>query len=226
MIQEWSDATSKVLQSSWQMFLAFIPNLLGAIIIFVIGWFIALGVGRLITEILARLKIDKFFERTGWKEALEKAEISVSLSEFVGAIIKWILVIVFLLPAVEILGLPQFAGFLTKFVAWLPNLVVAVIVFVVAVILADILEKIVKASVNKIGVGYARFLGESIRWAIYIFAGMAILRQLGVATTIVDTLVKGLVAVIVLSFGLAFGLGGQEAAARAIEEIKRKISQR
>jgi len=226
VLLDWGTVTLQALQSAWQGFLNFIPVLIGAIIVFVIGWFIALGIGKLIAEILARLRFNKLFEKTGWKGALEKAELKVNPSEFIGAICKWILVIVFLLAAVEILGFVQFANFLRSVIIWLPNLVVAIAIFVVAIILSDILEKIVRAGIKKLELGYAEFLGAVVRWAIYIFAGLAILLQLGVTPTIINTLVIGFVGMIALALGLAFGLGGKEAAAKLIEKIGEKISER
>ena len=145
IIQDWSVITSQALQNLWQGFIKFIPQLIGAIIIFVIGWIISVWIGKIIAEILKRLQLDKIFERTKWEEAFEKAEFKVKVSDFIGGIIKWILVIVFLLAAVEVLGLGQFAGFLKSIVAWLPNIAVAAAIFVVAVIIADFTEKLVKA---------------------------------------------------------------------------------
>jgi len=69
MIQDWTTITIQALQNAWQGFLSFIPNLIGAIIIFIIGYFIALGIGKLIAGILIRLKFNKIFERIGWREA-------------------------------------------------------------------------------------------------------------------------------------------------------------
>jgi len=224
MIQDWSTITLLALQNAWQGFLNFIPNLVGALIIFVIGWFIAVGIGKLIAEILVRLRFNKIFERTGWTEALAKAEVKVNPAEFVGAIAKWILIIVFLMIAVEILGFVQFAGLLRSIIGWLPNLIVAIAILVVAVILADILEKVVKASLTKMGIGYALFFGQLIKWAIYIFAALTILLQLGIAPSIINAIVIGFVGMIALAVGLAFGLGGKDAAAKLIEDLKKKIS--
>ena len=225
MVQDWTTITIQALQNAWQGFLNFIPNLLGAIIVFVIGYFIALAVGKLIAGILTRLKFNKIFERIGWKEALEKAELKVNPSEFVGAIFKWMLIIVFLLVVVEILGFVQFAGVLDKLISWLPNLIVAVAIFVVAVIVADILDKVIRASVQKIGVKYVGALGGMVRWAIYVFAGLAILVQLGVAQSLINVLITAVFGMLALAFGLAFGLGGKDAAAKIIEDLRRKISE-
>jgi len=226
IVQDWSIITLEALQGAWRGFLMFLPRLIGALVVLIIGWFLAVGLGKLIAEILKQLKFDKIFERAGWREALQKAELKVNPSEFIGAICKWILVIVFLLASVEILGFVQFAVFLKGVVTWLPNLIVASAIFVVTVIVTDILEKVLKASVKKMGVAYAGFLGVSVRWAIYIFATLAILLQLGVTPTIIDTLIKGFVGMITLALGLAFGLGGKDAATQFIGDIKEKISEK
>lgn len=226
MVTDWYIITTQALQRVWLAFLNFIPNLIAAIIVFVVGWLIAGGIGKLISAILTRLRFNKIFEKGDWREALERAEIKVNPSEFIGSIVKWILVIVVLLISVEILGLTQFAILLQKLIVWLPNLAVAIAIFVVAIILVDILDKVIRASVKKIGIKYVEVLGVLTRWAIYIFAGLAILVQLGVATTLINTLIIAFFGMIALAFGLAFGLGGKESAAKLIEDLVRKVSEK
>lgn len=227
VIETWTDTTLNALQDLWRGFILFIPRLIGAIVVFLIGWFLANIIGRVISEILARIKFNSIFERAGWQETLEKAEIKTKPSEFIGTIGKWIVAIVFLVSAIKIL-LADYSfrlEFLDKIVNWLPNLIVAVVIFVIAAIVADILGKIIQASVRKTGVGYAKMLGIGSRWAIYILAGLMILRQLGVTPTIIDTIVMGLVGGFMLVFGLAFGLGGKEIASKILEELRKKISE-
>jgi len=229
MVIDWYTITLRALADLWQGFLLFLPKIIGALIVFLIGWFIAIGIGKLVTEILKRLKFNQIFEKGVWKEALEKAEFKIDASGFIGAICKWILVIVFLLAAVEILGLVQFADFLTKVLGYLPNVIVAALIFVVAVIIADIAEKIVRAGVESVRVGYGRIAGAIVRWSIWIFAILAILRQLLVAPALIDTifsaLVYGVVALLVISFGLAFGLGGKEVAAEILQNLRKKLKE-
>lgn len=226
MLVNWYDITSKAISNFWESFINFIPNLLVAIIVFLIGWVIAAIIGKIISQILLRLQFNRLFEKASWREALEKAEIRVNPADFIGAICKWVLVIIVLLIAVEILGLNQFAVLLNKLVAWIPNLIVAIVIFVVAVIVADLLDKIVIASVKRIGVEYVGVLGLIIRWAIYIFAALAILVQLGVATALINTLIISFFGMLALALGLAFGLGGKDAAAKVIEDIRRKICEK
>lgn len=223
MIQDWYSITSQALQDLWQGFIKFIPQLIGALIVFIIGWFISIWIGKFIAEILKRIRFDRIFEKSKWDEALAKADFKMKMSDFIGSIVKWILVIVFLLAAVEILGLSQFAGFLKAIVIWLPNLVVAVAIFIVAIIVADFSEKLVKAVVGGMKVSYSKFVGSLVKWAIWIFAILAILSQIGVANEIVQILVGGFVALIVISSGIAFGLGGRDVAKNILENIRGKI---
>ena len=224
MIQDWSIITMQALQGAWEQMLMFLPSLLAAIIIFILGWFIAIWIGKLIAQILNKLKFDSIFEKTGWKDALSNADVKVNPSSFIGAICKWILVVVFLMIVTEIMGWVAFAGLLGKIIAWMPNLLVAIIILVVAIVISDIVEKLVKVSTKKMGVSSVNFLGSVVKGAIYIFAGLAVLLQLGVTPKIVEVLIMGFVGTLTLALGLSFGLGGKEAAGRIIEEARRKMS--
>jgi len=224
MIQDWSLITMQALQGAWEEMLLFLPSLLAAIIIFILGWFIAIWIGKLVAQVLNKLKFDSIFEKTGWKEALSNADVKVEPSGFIGAICKWILVVVFLMIVTEIMGWVAFAGLLGKIIAWMPNLLVAIIILVVAIIISDIVAKLVKVSTKKMGVSSVNFLGSVVKGAIYIFAGLAVLLQLGVTPKIVEVLIMGFVGTLTLALGLSFGLGGKEAAGRVIEEARRKMS--
>lgn len=222
----WSSITTIALKNAWVGVVEFVPKLVIGLIVFIIGWLIASGIGRLVAAVLEKIGFDRIFQRSGWKSALDKAEIRVRPSEFIGAIIKWVIVIVVLLIFVEILGFNEFAIVLRDVINWLPNLVIAAAIFVVAVIIADILEKVINASVRGMGVRYAEFLGAAVRWAIYVFATFAILIQLGVAPSIINTLIMGIVGMFALAFGLAFGLGGRDAAADLIRMARNKLSEK
>ena len=223
MLFEWYELTIEALQDLWQGFVGFIPNLVGAFVVFIIGWFIAIIVGKIIAEILRKVQLDKVFAKGTMKEALAKAEFKVDVSGFIGAIFKWVLVIVFLLVAVDILGINQFSGFLTNVLNYIPNIVVAVLIFVVAIVIADILEKIVRAAVESAKVGYGNLSGAIVRWSIWVFAIIAILLELGIANQLIQTILNGIIALIAIAGGIAFGLGGKDAAAETVRNIKAKF---
>ena len=223
MVIDWYTVTLQALQNVWQAFLSFIPTLIGAIVVFIIGWFIAVGIGRLVAEILKRIKFDRLFEKGAWKTAFEKAELKITPSEFIGAIFKWVLVIVFLQVAVGILGWTQFADLLGRVIGYLPNVIVAALIFVVAVIVADIVEKVVVAAAEGARFAYTHLAGAIVKWAIWIFAILAILRQLIVAPELVNILFSALVYGVVAVLVLAFGLGGKEVAAELLADLRKKL---
>ena len=168
------------------------------------------------------MRFNKIFETGVWRNALAKADLKVNASEFIGAIAKWILVIVFLLASIEILGMVQFASFLTNVVSWLPNVIIAAAIFVVAVILSDYLGKIVRAIVEGTEVGYGSFVEGIVRWSIWTFAILAILIQLGIARQLILTLFTGIVAFLAIGGGLAFGLGGKDVAGEILRDLQRR----
>ena len=224
MLSDWIDITIESLKGVWEGFIDFIPRLVGALILFIIGWIISVAIGKLVAEILRKIKFNKIFEKGGWKLALEKAEIKVDASGFIGAIFKWVLMIVFLAAAIEILGFVQLTGFLTDVLNYLPNVIVAAFIFVIAVIIADILEKVVRAAVESVKVGYGQIVGAIVKWSIWVFAILAILSQLKIeAAGWIVNLINIVFIGIVAMMAIAFGLGGKEVAAEIVRNLKNKF---
>lgn len=212
-----------------QLFI-FVPRLILAVIVFIIAYIISVGIGRLITEILKGLKFNRLFEKEGWQRALERAEIKVDASSFIGAIFRWIFIIISILLAVDIMQLTKFGDLVMNVLDYLPNVIIAVLIFVVAVIIADIVEKLVRATVEKMKVAYASLAASIVRWTIWIFAIFMILDQLLPQSDLVQTLYKGIVygvvSAVAIAVGLAFGLGGKDAASKTIENMVRKIKEK
>lgn len=223
MLTDWSSIIVSSLQDLGRGAASFVPKFIFALIVFAVGWIIAVWVGKLVAEILKRVGFDKLFDKTKWEEAMAKADFKMQMSAFVGSLAKWTLGIVFLLATVEILGMTQFAVFLRSIVSWLPNLIVAAAIFLVAVVASDFLEKFLKAMMGKMNVKYANFIGALVRWSIWVFATLAALSQLGVASDIVQIMVSGFVALIVISAGLAFGIGGKDVAKEILEGVRNKL---
>ncbi len=213
-----------------QQLVIFVANVILAIVVFIIGYLISIGIGRLISEILKSVKFNKLFEKEGWRKALQRANIEVNPSEFVGAIFKWVFVIVSLLVAVDVLKLTSFAGFLTKVLDYVPNVIVAVLVFIVAIIISDIVEKVVRVAVERLKVGYGYLAASIVKWAIWVFTFFLILGQLlpnnALVVTLYSGIVYGIVGALALGFGLAIGLGGKDTAAKFISDMYRKIEER
>ena len=226
----YTDWSLTVIQPFLQQLIYFIANLLLAVVVFIIGYLISIGIGKIISELLKSVKFNKLFEKEGWRKALQRANVEVNPSEFIGAIFKWVFVVITLLIAVDILRLTTFAGFLTQVLDYLPNVIVAVLVFVVAIVISDIVEKVVRATVERLKVGYGYIASSIVKWAIWIFTFFLILDQLLPASMLVKTLytsiVYGIVAALALGIGLAIGLGGKDTAGKIIADMYKKIEER
>ncbi len=223
MIQDWYLITYQALQDLWISFLYFIPNLIGAIIVFMVGWLVSVWVGMAVTKVLNWLKLNQVFAKCHWDQALEKAGIKADVAGFIGQVCRWILIITFLSASVEVLGLIAFAGLLAKVVAWLPNVIVVVLIMVVAMIVADILEKIVVVSLAKAKIKHIHLASLTVKWSIYIFSLFAILMKLNIASFLIQTLFTGLVGVLVIAGGLALGLGAKDVTKDLLEDLVRKL---
>ncbi len=226
----YSEWLLSIIQPFLQNLVSFTANLILAIVVFIIGYLIAVGIGKVVAEILKSIRFNKLFEKEGWNKALQKANIDVDPSGFVGAIFKWVFVVVSLVVAVDILNLAQFRIVLEKVIDYLPNVVVAALTFVVAVIISDMLEKMVRVSVERMKVGYGYVAASITKWAIWIFTIFVILDQLLPNSTVINALtnalIYGIVGALALAVGLAMGLGGKDVAGDILADMKRKIDQR
>jgi len=202
----------------------YIPTLLFALTVLVIGWLVAVAIGKLITEILRKIKLDEFLDSYGWHEILEKARIKLKVSEFIGGLIKWIIIILTLSVFTEILGLSQFTQLLQKFATWLPTILVTILILIVAFVIADILEKLVRSFCEKAQLKAGPFLGGLLKWLVYFLAVMIVLSQLKIGEKFVTTLFTGIVAAFAIAFGLAFGLGGKGLAEECLKELQKKFT--
>jgi len=214
------------LNTLWLSFVGFLPTLLAALVVFIIGWLIAIALGKLANRIIKVIKLDLFLIKIGFKKALAKAKLKLDSGYFFEELVKWFFIIVFLMAASDILGLSQVTEFLKGILFYIPNIVVAVIVLLAAVIVANFLQKLVRASVEAAGLQAAGFLSGLTKWAVLIFGFIAALSHLGIAVTLINSLVIGLVAMLALAGGLAFGLGGKEQAARFIEKLKKDLGEK
>ena len=223
-IPTWGEVITDSLQTLWMGFIGFLPNLLGALIIFIIGWIISAALGKLVAQVINILRIDQVLERIGFKNALDRAWLKLNSGKFVGELVKWFFVIVFLMAAVDIIGLDQVTEFLKRVLFYIPQIIVAVLILLAAVMVANFLQKLVKASVEAANLQSSNFLAVVTKWAVLVFGILAALLQLGIAPGLIQTLFMGLVGALALGAGLAFGLGGKDLAAHLLTKIKNEIS--
>ncbi len=220
----WADVLNQSFQSLFYGLVGFIPNLVAAILLFIIGWLIGMGVGRVVTQIVNSLRVDQALRSAGVDRVLSRAGFELSSGRFLGVLVEWFFIIVFLVAALGLLHLDAVNLFLRDAVlGYLPQVIVAVLILLVAAVLAESAERVVVGSAKAAALTSAGFFGKVARYSIWVFAILAALDQLQVAQSFVQTLFTGVVIAVSLAVGLAFGLGGQQAASRYIDHLQQEI---
>lgn len=226
-IQPWTEVYTSSLQNLWVGVIQFLPNVFFAALIFIIGWVIASIAMRLIEQIVSSLKVDEALKGAGLEEMIHRAGYKLNTGFFLGALIKWFIVIAFLIASLEKLGFTQVNIFLQEVVLlYLPQVIAAVLIIIVAAVIAEAAQSVVVGAARAANLKSAHFAGTVTRWAIWIFALLAALNQLSVASVFVQTFFTGFVVAVSLALGLAFGLGGQDAAKHYIEKMRDDMTKR
>lgn len=227
IIQTWGELITASMQSLWADYAKFLlTNFLGAVVVFIIGWIIASILGRITAQIVRVLRVDNALERIGFRDALKKADLDLDSGRFVGELVKWFFIVAFLMATTEILNLTEVTVFLRSVLLYIPRLIVAVLILLAAVLLANFLRRLVQASVGTAGLRGGRMLGMITKWVILIFAILAALIQLGIVPALIQTVFTGLVAALALGVGLAFGLGGKEVAGQVLSNFRKEVTEK
>lgn len=197
----------------------FIPRFLSGAIILIIGIIVGSLVKQIILSVSKTLKVEAYLRKYGVPELREDFTWSNILAE----IARWFVIIVFLVPTADVWGLPRIITVLNQFLFYLPNVFVAAVIAIIGFVFARIAHDIVLASVKGVDPQTANTVAQSTRWAINVFVILAVLNQLGVATDLIKILFTGLVVMVALAGGIAFGLGGQGTAKDILEGLRRKL---
>lgn len=223
----WGDVLITSFQDIWSGVASFLPLLIVAIIVFIVGLIVASALGKIVEQIVKTLKVDNALENLGLGDIASKAGLKLDSGVFLGGLVKWFFVVVFLVAAIDVLGLEQVNEFLSDVVlVYLPNVIVAVLLLLAGALISGVMQKIVVSSAKAADLSSAGMLGGITKWSIWIFAILAALYQLGIAGDLIQTLFTGFVGMLAIAGGLAFGLGGKDAAQRTIEKLKQDISAR
>lgn len=220
-------AVAQSLAEIWVRFFGFLPILLGALIVFIVGWLIAIAVGQLVQRILDLVRLNEPFERiAGFRATVERTGLDLNVPKFLGGLVKWSLFIVALLATTDILGLQAVAEFLNQVLAYLPNIVVAAVILVVGVLLGNFAGRVTKASIEVAKLSHGHSAGAVVKWAIVIFAFLAALLQLQIAEGLIQTLFTAFAAMVAIAGGLAFGLGGKDIATRILKHLEKDVTEK
>lgn len=220
--QSWADIITASFQNVWLDFASFLPNLVGALIVFAFGLLVASGLGFVVEKLFQVARLDAFLSRLGLNKYVERAGLNLRGAYFLGRLVYWFIVLAFLLAVSDILRLFALSDFLRSVLNYLPNVLVAVLIMLAAFVLANFVKKVVVVSVKGAKLYHSHFLGVLSWWTIVIFGLLTALNQLRIAPDVLNSLITGFVAMVALAGGLAFGLGGREYAAHLLGKLRER----
>jgi len=203
----------------WLKFVNYLPDFFGGLIILVIGLVLAGFLKKFLQTVLRFLRIDSLLQKT---KLLDRAEVKI-WEDVLLEILRWTVVILFLIPTLEVWGLSRATAVLNQFLFYLPNVIVAVVIGFVGLLAASLVSEVVKQSIDTIGSTSAKALSVLAKGTITFFTVLVVLNQLGVAQDLIRILFTGIVAMLAIAGGLAFGLGGKDHAKELLDELKKKL---
>jgi Mechanosensitive ion channel, conserved TM helix len=213
-LRNMGEATWYSFTQALNKFMSFLPSLLGALIVLIAGWFIAGFLARLIARGLNAIGLERAVERSGIGRFIEQSGSRWTMSEIIAALIKWSIFLIFIQAAASLFGMAQVTAIINSAILFIPKLIVALAIIVIGSLIARFVAGMVRGSLAEMGVGAAGLFAKLTQYAIIGFAIVAAFNQIGIAQTVVNTLLIGLIGSLALAFGLAFGLGGREVAAQ------------
>ena len=202
-----------------QKFFNFLPSFFTGLTILLIGLLLSSLLKQALLSIIMFVRLDSVLEKT---KLMRKTEFKI-WQDVLSEILKWTVVILFLIPTLEVWNLSRATLVINQLLFYLPNVLIAVIIGFVGLIASNLGNDLIRHSVKSIGATSANTLAALTKWLIIFFTILVVLNQLGVAQDLVRILFTGIVVMIALAGGLAFGLGGKDIAREMLEELKKKF---
>ncbi|MEU4603804.1 hypothetical protein AB0F43_12560 [Kribbella sp. NPDC023972] len=203
--QPFEDAFGKLL--------GFVPNLLGGLVILVIGYFVAKVLGKLVGKLLGKVGFDQWMERAGVSGVLQRSGTGLTASAMLGEVVFWFVFLISFTMFASALGVPEISAFMSDMLAYIPRIFAAIVIICLAALFANFLAAIIRGATGN------ETLAKVGKYAILVYAAFAALTQLGIAVQLTGNTLLIVLAGAALAMGLAFGLGGREMAGRALSNL-------
>lgn len=222
-VDMWIDNLNNSFQELWEGLAYAIPQIMVAVLILIIGWLVGVFVGRVISHLIKTLKVDEALAQAGVEDLVHRAGMTLNSGYFFGSLVKWFIIVAFLVATLNFLGLERVNEFILEdLLFYIPQIIIATLVIFLAALVADVLQKLVTASSKAASLGSPELLGGVVKWTIWVFAIFVALDHLRIIPeAFIQTILQGFVIAFALAIGLSFGLGGQKFAADYIEKLRK-----
>jgi hypothetical protein len=215
-VTDWGDAMLTSLSAAFVLFFSAIPKILGFALIVIVGWIVATLLEKAVASVLRTVRFNELAARSGFADFVQRMGMDTDSAGMIGLVVKWFIRLIALVVAFDALGLPAVSDVLRQLLLWLPNVIVALVVLVIGGLAARGLSNVVRGTASEAGLTNANFLAKVASALVWAFAVVVAVNQIGIATTLVNTLFMAIVGAIALAVGLAFGLGGRETASKIV----------
>ena len=220
-VTNFRDTTQAIVYSLYAALMrlvSFLPALIGAILILIVGWFISGFLANLIERGLKAVGFERAVERSGIGDFIRRSGTTMTTSGIIATLVKYFIFLIFVQAAANVIGIPQLTEIINRIILYIPNVIIAMAIIIVGTLIARFLAGLVRSSVSELGVGNPNLLATLTQYIVVGFSVIAAIDQLGIAATLVNTLLVGLIGSVALAVGLAFGLGGRDVAAQITQK--------
>lgn len=218
-VEMWKETFISVTRELWTEIALFAPNLVGALIILILGYFVSKLLKVIVSTFLRKVRIDVASEKVGIKDTLNKTGITITPSEIVGKIVFWIFMLTFVISAAETLGLQQVSVTIDSFVLYLPKVIGASLITVIGLVIAHFIRDLVRSGVEGFGVEYGKPLANFAFGVMVVVIGVLVLEQLEIETALLNSVVEIILIASGLALALSLGLGTKEVSKNIISGV-------
>ncbi len=205
-------STSDAFLQLWGQAIVFLHNIVGAAVWLLVGYIVARLVKAVLVKALHAIRFDRVVDRAGVEHALQAAGTRMDAADVLGTVVFWWIFLMFVENAVTALGISTLTAFINAILGYIPNVFAAILILIVGALIANVVAGIVRGAATEAGLTTAGLLANVARWGILLFAALSALTQLNVAQNMIFILFAGLVTMLAIAGGLAFGLGGVDSA--------------
>ncbi len=218
-IEVWRDVVTNALSTLWEKLASFAPNLIGAIVILIVGYFISKFISRICRALLSKIGFDKACDRIGIHNTLTSVAIETKGSALVSGIIFWLIMLMFMISVSETLGLDKVALTVESFVLYLPNVIAAVLIFVIGSVIASFTKDLVYNGAERIGMEYAKPLSSFVYGILIVVIAMLSIEQLQIDTNLLSNVIQIIIIAAGLALALTLGLGTRQISQQLVSGV-------
>ncbi|MDH5533205.1 MAG: hypothetical protein OEX81_02120 [Candidatus Pacebacteria bacterium] len=210
MLENWYQSLSIIFLQTLSEFSIYLPKIVAALAVFIIGSAIAKAIRGVVTKALDTLKLSKALKNTPIEHFIKNAEVSKRIEQIIGSLVYWLVMLIIIQTSIAILGLTSLSHILDRILGFIPNIISAILILFFATLLSGLVESLVKGSIKSIDPKTGRALGKISSYLVMTVGVLIGISEIGIASEFILILFVGFVGAVSLGLGLALGLGGQD----------------